>query len=194
MSKAYSAPGRDNAIIGHFRVPLYRLFQSESKCETSLMKMTLICMKMKLLCRTHFHKKGFELTLVLKQRLKRTRKWPIGNEFKNWIQSLLSMDFSQVHDRRKTKYFSAFRRFWFWAAFSEVLLHISICFALFTAFERKFKFLYYKPRRRRTEEIGSAHSFLLLLVFVIYLILVLWVLIRKKKKTASVLFLMSQWR
>ena len=29
-------------------------------------------------CRTHFHKKGFALTLVLKQRHKRTRKWPIN--------------------------------------------------------------------------------------------------------------------
>ena len=28
-------------------------------------------------CRTHFHKKGFALTLVLKQRHNRTRKWPI---------------------------------------------------------------------------------------------------------------------
>ena len=27
--------------------------------------------------RTHFHMKGFELRLVLKQRYKRTRKWPI---------------------------------------------------------------------------------------------------------------------
>ena len=28
-------------------------------------------------CRTHFHVKGFALGLVLKQRQKRTRKWPI---------------------------------------------------------------------------------------------------------------------
>ena len=28
--------------------------------------------------RTHFHKKGFALRLVLKQRHKGTRKWPIG--------------------------------------------------------------------------------------------------------------------
>ena len=35
--------------IGHFRVPSdVPLFQSESECETILMKMTLICMKMKL--------------------------------------------------------------------------------------------------------------------------------------------------
>ena len=29
-------------------------------------------------CRTHFHKKGFALRLALKQRHKRTRKWPIA--------------------------------------------------------------------------------------------------------------------
>ena len=29
-------------------------------------------------CRTHFHMKGFALRLVLKQRYKRTRKWPIS--------------------------------------------------------------------------------------------------------------------
>ena len=28
-------------------------------------------------CRTHFHKKGFALRLVLKERGKETRKWPI---------------------------------------------------------------------------------------------------------------------
>ena len=28
-------------------------------------------------CRTRFHMKGFALTLVLKQRQERTRKWPI---------------------------------------------------------------------------------------------------------------------
>ena len=34
--------------IGHFPSSLVPLFQSESKCETILMKMTLICMRMKL--------------------------------------------------------------------------------------------------------------------------------------------------
>ena len=29
-------------------------------------------------CRTHFHMKDFALRLVLKQRQKRTRKWPIN--------------------------------------------------------------------------------------------------------------------
>ena len=40
------------------------LFQSESKYETIVMKLTLICMKMKLhACRTHFHMKGSHLDL-----------------------------------------------------------------------------------------------------------------------------------
>ena len=30
-------------------------------------------------CRTHFHMKGFALRLALKQRHKRTRKWPINH-------------------------------------------------------------------------------------------------------------------
>ena len=29
-------------------------------------------------CRTHFHMKGFALGLLLKQRQKRTRKWPFA--------------------------------------------------------------------------------------------------------------------
>ena len=32
-------------------------------------------------CRTHFHIKGFALRLVVKQRHKRTRKWPILDSF-----------------------------------------------------------------------------------------------------------------
>ena len=52
--------------------PLVPLFQSESKYETILMKMTLICMRMKLHAEL-----SFALRLVLKQRHKRTRKWPI---------------------------------------------------------------------------------------------------------------------
>ena len=59
-----------------FPSSLVPLFQSESKCETILMKMTLICMKMKLHA-GHFHMKGFALRLVLKHRHKRVRKWSI---------------------------------------------------------------------------------------------------------------------
>ena len=35
-------------------------------------------------CRTHFHMNGFALRLVLKQRHKRTRKWPIVLGFFSW--------------------------------------------------------------------------------------------------------------
>ena len=48
-----------------FPSSLVPLFQSESKCETILMKKTLICMKMKLLAKTHFHMKGFALRHVI---------------------------------------------------------------------------------------------------------------------------------
>ena len=51
-------------------------FQSESKCETILMKMTELHDN-ETACRTHFLKKGFAFRLVLKQRHKKTRKWPI---------------------------------------------------------------------------------------------------------------------
>ena len=61
-----------------FPSSLVPLFQSESKCETILMKMTLICIKKETAYRTHFRMKGFALGLVLKQKHKRTRKWPIA--------------------------------------------------------------------------------------------------------------------
>ena len=54
----FSAPANRS-----FSSSLQSLFQSESKCEIILMKMTLICMEMKLhaVCRTHFHMEGFAL-------------------------------------------------------------------------------------------------------------------------------------
>ena len=57
---------------------LVPLFQSESKCETILIKVTLICTpENETTCRTHFHMNaGFAFRLVLKQRHKRTQKWP----------------------------------------------------------------------------------------------------------------------
>ena len=75
-----------------FPSSLVPLFQSEYKCETILMKMTLICDENETACKTHFHMKGFALRLVLKQRHKRTRKWPIGEELTNqnvtWEQEI----------------------------------------------------------------------------------------------------------
>ena len=47
--------------------------QNEAKCTTFLVKMSLICMRMK----NHFHIKGWALNLVLIQRPGGTRKWPI---------------------------------------------------------------------------------------------------------------------
>ena len=66
--------------IGHFRVPLcLSVFQSESKSETILLKMTLICMKIKLHVDLVFIWKVSHLDrLVLNQRHKRTQKWSIG--------------------------------------------------------------------------------------------------------------------
>ena len=56
-----------------FPSSLVPLFQSESKCEMTDLH------ENESACRTHFHMNGFALRLVLKQRHKRTRKWPINN-------------------------------------------------------------------------------------------------------------------
>ena len=48
-------------------------FQNESKCEAIDMKMMFNYYANK----THFHNKGFALSLVLKVRFFGTRKWPI---------------------------------------------------------------------------------------------------------------------
>ena len=57
--------------IGHFWVPLCICFKTKSPCKTFHTKMTLICMKMNLTGRTHFHMNGSALTcrLVLKSTL-----------------------------------------------------------------------------------------------------------------------------
>ena len=68
-------PGSEVGAIGHFRVSLCLCFKTSLRVKTILMKITLICMKMKTACGTHFHMNGFALRLVLKQRRKRTRKW-----------------------------------------------------------------------------------------------------------------------
>ena len=48
-------------------------FQNEAKCTTFFVKMSFICMRMK----NHFHIKRLALNLILIQRLKGTRKWPV---------------------------------------------------------------------------------------------------------------------
>ena len=60
-------------------------FQSESKCETFLLKISLICIKL----HAHFHMKDFVLRLVSKQRYKRTRKWPIDNRLEMFALVLI---------------------------------------------------------------------------------------------------------
>ena len=49
-------------------------FQNEAKCETFVVKMSFNYDANK----THFHNKGFALSLVLKVKLFGTRKWPIA--------------------------------------------------------------------------------------------------------------------
>ena len=48
-------------------------FQSEAKCKTFDMKAIFYSYANK----SHFHKKGFALSLVLKVRAFETRKWPV---------------------------------------------------------------------------------------------------------------------
>ena len=52
-------------------------FQNEAKCETFVVEMSFNYDANK----THFHNKGFALSLVLKVKLFGTRKWPI----KRWL-------------------------------------------------------------------------------------------------------------
>ena len=51
-------------------------FQSEARCEAIDVKM--IYYKYSHANKTHFHKKGFALTLVLRVRIFGTRKWPVS--------------------------------------------------------------------------------------------------------------------
>ena len=68
---------RDQQQIGHFRVPLCLCFKASLSAKPFLWKWFRFAWKWTA-CRTHFHLKGFALRLVLKQRHKRTRKWPIN--------------------------------------------------------------------------------------------------------------------
>ena len=71
------------------------LFQSESKCETILKKMTLICMEMKLQAGLIFIRKVSHLDSFWqrhKSRHKRTRKWPIGTSKGNLVPTVFSRE------------------------------------------------------------------------------------------------------
>ena len=62
-----------NQSIGHF--------QNEAKCKTFLVKMSLICVRIK---NYDFHINGSSLSLALKQRLWETRKRPMAYKSHGW--------------------------------------------------------------------------------------------------------------
>ena len=62
--------------IGHFRVPLCLCFKS-SQVQDHSYEIDFDLHENETACRTNFHMKGFALRPVLKQRHKRTRRWPI---------------------------------------------------------------------------------------------------------------------
>ena len=51
-------------------------FQNEAKYETFVLEMSFIC----IIIKTHFHNKGFALSLVLKVKLFGTLKWSIDED------------------------------------------------------------------------------------------------------------------
>ena len=60
-------------------------FQNEAKCETFVVKMSFIC----IIIKTHFHNKGFTLSLALKVRFFGTRKWPIRSTQMTQVRRLI---------------------------------------------------------------------------------------------------------
>ena len=70
---------QNEKLIGHFWLLPLPLYQNESTCETFHMKMSSACSFISFNAnQTHFHKNGFALRLVLKQRHKETRKLPVA--------------------------------------------------------------------------------------------------------------------
>ena len=71
-------------------------------------------------CRTHFHMKGFALRLVLKQRHKRTRKWPISpccSFVNSKFKTILSLTRGNKSNLQVNKRIPKFQPFWnkvFW--------------------------------------------------------------------------------
>ena len=60
---------------GHFQAPKNLSFKTRLQwCKTFLLKMNFTCMRIN----NHFDINRFSLCLTLEQRLKATRKWPIG--------------------------------------------------------------------------------------------------------------------
>ena len=65
-------------------------FQNKAKCETFVVEMSFIC----IIIKTHFHNKGFALSLVLKVKLFGTRKWPINLTLRASMRSLMVFRYS----------------------------------------------------------------------------------------------------
>ena len=63
--------------MGHLRVLLRLCFKASLSAKPFLSENDFDLHEKKTACRTHFHMKGFAPRLALKQRHKRTRKWPI---------------------------------------------------------------------------------------------------------------------
>ena len=66
-------PGNEFNSIGHFRVHLSLHFKARLSAKSLLWKSVFINIEIG----TSYHNKNFALRLALKERLKRTRKWPI---------------------------------------------------------------------------------------------------------------------
>ena len=81
-------------VIGHFRVPLCLRFKARWENQTYVNDFDLH--ENETAYWSHFHLKGLALRLVLKQRHKRTRKWPIGTKSNRDSVALAFPRFLQV--------------------------------------------------------------------------------------------------
>ena len=77
-----SYPTSASGIIGHFRVHLSLHFKARVSAKSLLWKSVFIHIEI----RTNYHNKKFALRLALKERLRGTRKWPMGYAHKNQIK------------------------------------------------------------------------------------------------------------
>ena len=67
-------------LIGHFAGSPGPLFQNERRCSAFDMEIIFHSHANK----THFHKKGCAPSLILKERVFRTQKWPIPRNILHW--------------------------------------------------------------------------------------------------------------
>ena len=106
------------AVIGHFRVLLCLCFKTSLSAKPFILKWVLLAVSFHA-NQSHFHENGFALRLALKQRHKRTRKWPIvwnasfrlaSRSFKTQLQTILR--FSIAADRSKPVFWRSSRLNW----------------------------------------------------------------------------------